>query len=191
MTGITAPGATGGTTSTAISASNIFSATYGNPYYQGTWANATSNSGKGVGPGGFGTALYPATGGAGGAGGRMGLGGAGGRMGLGGLGGRGGAGSGDPGGVLVQLPIQITHTAIATFPVTPVAASQLQSDIAGMIARSSVITNHANVSVIVNQGIVTLRGTVGDLEEAKTIASMIRLTPGVRRVQNELTFPKQ
>jgi hypothetical protein len=112
--------------------------------------------------------------------------------GLGGIGGRGGLGGGaDPGGILVQLPIQITHPAIARFPVMPVATSQLQTDLAGMIARSNEISNPAGVSVSVERGIVTLSGTVRDIEEAKTIAGMIRLTPGVREVKNDLTFPKQ
>lgn len=202
QSGITAPGANGGSASSVISASNWLGAYYGNPYYQGIPSNSSSIYSKGVGPGGFGSVLYGSGGGMGGgsigsaagsvvggtSGGRTAIGGAGGR---GGLGGRGGAGGGaDPGGILVQLPIQITHPAIARFPVTPVATSQLQNDIAGMITRSNEIANPAGVSVTVNQGIVTLTGTVRDIEEARTIAGMIRLTPGVRRVQNELTFPK-
>jgi hypothetical protein len=197
QSGITAPGANGGGgASSVISASNWLSATYGNPYYQGIPSNAKTN----VGPGGFGTALYGTSGGAGGGSigyaggggagsGRTAIGGVGGR---GGLGGRGGAGGGaDPGGILVQLPIQITHPAIARFPVMPIATSQLQNDIAGMIARSNEVANPAGVSVSVEKGIVTLTGTVRDIEEARTIAGMIRLAPGVRAVKNDLTFPKQ
>jgi hypothetical protein len=199
QSGITAPGANGGGgASSVISASNWLNATYGNPYYQGIPSNAKTN----VGPGGFGTALYGASGGTsggsigyaggGGAGsGRTAIGGVGGRGGLGGLGGRGGAGGGaDPGGILVQLPIQITHPAIARFPVLPIATSQLQNDIAGMIARSNEVANPAGISVSVERGVVTLTGTVRDIEEAKTIAGMIRLAPGVHGVKNDLTFPK-
>jgi hypothetical protein len=204
LSGITAPGAAGGGGggSSVISTSNFLSGTYGNPYYQGTYSNATSNSGKGVAPGGFGSPTFGnATGGyggqigsaAGGAAGRNALGGAGraGLGGIGGLGGRGGAGSGDPGGYLVQLPVQIQHTAIARFPTMPVATSKLQADVSGMIARTSAIANPAGVAATVDRGIVTLTGTVRDMDEARAVANMIRLTPGVRRINNELNFPKQ
>ena len=192
--GITAPGATGGSASSVISASNFLSSYYGNPYYQGLLSNAPSNSGKGALPGGFGSPLFGTTGGRGG--GQIGsassvVGGTGGG-GLGGAGrtGRGGTGSGDPGGILVQLPVQIMHPAIARFPAMPIATSTMQNDLAAMIARSSEISTPGSVTVSVEGGIVTLTGTVKDLDEAKTIAGMIGLKPGVHRVYNNLTFPK-
>jgi hypothetical protein len=187
--GITAPGAANGgrSGSSTISASNWLGATMGNPYYQGIPSNAKSN----VGPGGFGSALYPASGGTGGgsigyAGGSI----AGGRGGaLGGRGGRGGSTS-DPGGVLIQLPVQIAYPAIAQFPAAPIAAPQMQTELAGMLARSNAIANPAGVQVITDGANVILRGTVKNLEEARTVAGLVRLTPGVHSVKNELTFPK-
>jgi hypothetical protein len=204
LSGITAPGASGSGSAGAsvISTSNFLNSYYGNPYYQGLLSNVLSNSGKGVPPGGFGSPTFGNTSGGyggqvgsalGGAAGRTALGGAGraGLGGVGGLGGRGGAGSGDPGGYLVQPPIQIQHAAIARFPTPPVATSKLQADISGMIARTSAIANPAGVAATVNRGIVTLTGTVRDMDEARAVANMIRLAPGVRSVNNELTFPKQ
>jgi hypothetical protein len=187
---ITAPGSTttgGGTGSGGVDSSNIFSRWYGNPYYQGTYDNSKSQ----VAPGGFGTPLNSTTGGRGGlggaAGGRAGLGA---RGGVGGLGGRG-LGGASQNGVLVQQPIMISYPAIATFPVTPVAAPQLQTDISGMISRTNAIANPAGVRATVENGIVTLTGTVRDESEARTLASMMRLTPGVRSVKNDLTIAKQ
>jgi hypothetical protein len=188
---ITAPGSSttgGGAGAGGADASNIFAATYGNPYYQGIPSNAKSATGHG----GFGAVLYGTTGGAGGAGGTRGIGGAaGGRGALGGRAGAGGLGGANQSGVIVPLPVQISYPAIAQFPIAPVATSQLHADISGMIARTGELTNPAAVTVTVEKGIVTLRGTVKNIDEAKTIASMIRLTPGVRAVQNELTFAKQ
>ena len=93
--------------------------------------------------------------------------------------------------MLVQQPISISYPAIATFPVTPVATPQLQADISGMIARTRAITNPAGITATVENGIVTLTGTVKDASEARTLASMILLTPGVRSVKNNLSIAKQ
>jgi len=71
-------------------------------------------------------------------------------------------------------------------------APQIQSDVSGMFTRStSLIPGAANVQVVANGSEVTLRGAVGDVEEARLIEGMARLTPGVRTVKNELTFPVQ
>jgi hypothetical protein len=197
---ITAPGATtgGGAGSGGVDASNIFAPYYGNPYYQGIPENARS----GVGNGGFGSSLYNSTGGGAGGrgmggttgartttGARGGIGGVGGR-GLGGVGGRGLGGS-NQSGVIVPLPVSISYPAIATFPITPAPASQLQADISGMIGRTNAIASPAGVTATVENGIVTLRGTVRDPGEAKALANMIRLTPGVRGIRNDLTIAKQ
>ena len=39
----------------------------------------------------------------------------------------------------------------------------------------------------IQDGVVVLQGTVRDEEEAKTIEGVVRLSPGVRKVQNQLT----
>jgi osmotically-inducible protein OsmY len=59
-----------------------------------------------------------------------------------------------------------------------------------MFARSTdLIPSAANVEAITSGNEVTLRGTVASAEEARLIEGMTRLTPGVRSVNNELTFP--
>ena len=92
--------------------------------------------------------------------------------------------------MIVQLPVQISYQAVARFPITPVAAPQLQADIAGMISRTTEIANPAGITVVAEGSTVTLRGTVKDLDEAKTLISMTRMTPGVHAVKNELTLQK-
>jgi hypothetical protein len=180
---ITAPGTTGGG-STVLAASNVFAATSGNPMYQGTPTNAKSNAA----PGGLGAPLYPTSAGnaVGGAGGIR---AAGGRTG-GTFGGAGGIGTTDQFGIIVPQTVAISYPALIRFPTTPLAPSQVQADVAGMISRSTMIANPAGVQVTVDGTTVILRGSAKDEDEARMIANMARLAPGVRAVKNELTFPK-
>ena len=50
--------------------------------------------------------------------------------------------------------------------------------------------NPAAVSVLAEGNTVTLRGTIKDLDEAKVLVSMARMTPGVFAVKNELKIQK-
>jgi hypothetical protein len=174
---ITAPGTTGGGASSAINASNVFSATYGNPLYQGTPTNAKSNAA----PGGFGTTLYPTA--AGNAAGGRGAAGAGGARG-------GAASTANQFGIIISLPVQVSYPAVARFPAAPMTTTKLQTDLAGMIGRSTMIANPTGIQVITEGNTVTLRGTAKDADEARMIAGMVRMTPGVRGVNNELNFPQ-
>ncbi len=174
-----------GMASVTRNASNIFSATFdipayfANPYYQGTPTNAQSSAL----PGGFGTALYPTAAGTA-AGGRGAAGATGTRGGI-----RGGtASTANQFGTIISLPVQVSYPAIARFPAAPV--TKLQSDLTGMIGRSTMIANPAGVQVITEGSTVTLRGTAKDADEARMIAGMVRMTPGVRAVNNELHFPQ-
>ena len=193
-----------GSQRSSLDSSNFLSGYYGNPIYQGMLSNAMNQAG----PGGFGMANSGtsigggATGGAGGAGrtgatgARTGMGGAGG---LGGAGGFGGAGrQGGLGGLtgsntygtVVPMQITMTYPAVPRFAVPPISAPQLQTEVSSMISRStSLIPGAANVQVLTEGNTVTLRGTVGDEDEARLLEGMTRLTPGVRDVKNELTFP--
>lgn len=199
---ITAP--TGTTGGGVLDASNFLAGYYANPYYQGILANAQAA------PGGFGQPFSGTSGissGATGTGGGVranptgvrtgttsnirtttgatGLGGA--RTGGGGIGGVGGNSSY---GVVVPLQAQITFPTIPRFSAPPVAAPQLQADLTGMLARApGALANPAGVQVVADGSNVILRGTVRDAEEARLVEGMIRLTPGVRAIQNELTFP--
>jgi hypothetical protein len=155
----------------AVAASNFaFRNYYGNPFYQGV---SITNS-----PGGFGTAMYPASGAATNA--------------------RGGARGGglsttDPGGQIAGLPRQIAYAAQVQFKLPGGnAMPQLQSDLRGAIDRlpNTMLANPAAVKIDVDGRNVILRGTVRDEDEMHLIEGLVRLTPGVRAITNELTLPK-
>lgn len=186
-----------GQNSSSLDASNFLSGYYANPYFQGQGSAQTSQA-----PGGFGNPLFSggSLGGTGSArlNNRGGTTGAAGRTGVGGttgLGGRqGGLGGGlanNNYGVMVPLPVQITYAAVADFPAPPVTTPQLQADLTGMVARSvGQIANPAGVKVFTAEGnTVILRGTVANDREARLVEGMVRLTPGVGYIKNELTFP--
>jgi len=185
-----------GAASGVMSSSNFLSGYYGNPYFQGTLANARAGNAAG----GFGTPLY-GTGSGSGAGGSIGsassrttgttgLGTTGGQT-----GGQGGQGQNSSTGnsaygTIIAPTAQIAYPAIIRFPTAPVASTQLQTDVTGMLSRStSTIPTAAGIQVLAQGGTVTLRGTVADAEEARLVEGMVRLTPGVFSITNELTFP--
>src|SRR5262249_57986395 len=95
------------------------------------------------------------------------------------------------GGVIVPLPGQIAYSAQVRFDAPPAAPAAIFTDLRGTLDRSNMIANPAGVQVLVEGNNVTLRGAVKDEDEARMIVGMVRLTPGVREIRNELTFPKQ
>lgn len=169
-------------TNQAMASSNFLSSYYGAVYYQGSSPNYVPN---GL-PGKFGTALFPATatGGAG-RGGVGGLGGAGGRAGAAG----GGVNTTDPGGILVPLPRQIAYAAQVRFTVPPAPPTQLLTNLRGEIDRAPAIANPAGVQIQVDGQTVILRGAVRDQDEARLVEGMVRLTPGVGPIVNDLSYP--
>jgi hypothetical protein len=75
---------------------------------------------------------------------------------------------------------------VAPPPPTP---TQLTTDLQSMISSSSGLSAAQGLQVTAGErGLVVLRGTVADADEARLVENMIRLTPGVRDVKNELTF---
>jgi hypothetical protein len=193
-----------------ISPSNFLGGSFSNPYYQGTYTNTAGT------PGGFGTVLF-GTGAAGtGATGTRATGaatartttaagrvgganpfgtsaspfggatGAGGRA--GGFGGAAGATSAF-GGQVIPLPRNIAYTAVLRFPTPAIVPAQRVADVQAVFARSTQFGGPAAVSVLADGPVLVLRGRVGSEDEARLAEGMVRLTPGVREVRNELTFP--
>ena len=148
----------------AISPSNVFQYTYGAVYYQGrAGANTSSNN-----PGGLGTPLFTVT------------------SGTTTTRGGGTTATNDSGGVMVPLPRNIAYPAQIKFARQPINTDRLQADLRGTISRSSSLSNPAGVQVQVVGNNVTVRGTVRNAEEARLVEGLIRLTPGVGIIQNEL-----
>lgn len=162
----------------AVQSSNFLGPTFANPYYSGLLANTRTGTFT---PGGFGTPTFGAATGA--------------RAGVTATTGRaGGAGGGtfatDPGGQIVQLPRQIAYTAQLKFVAPTVPAPRLQADLRGMIDRAGLTVPAGSVQVQVDGNAVVLRGAVRDGDEARLVEGLVRLTPGVSRVSNELSYPR-
>lgn len=81
---------------------------------------------------------------------------------------------------------QIAYTQTPRFPaIAPVPPAQLQADLQTMLNTSF---NTGGVQATLGDGgVVVLRGRVADDDEARSVAGMVLLTPGVKEVKNELT----
>lgn len=166
--------ATTGTATGSLQKSNLLAGYYANPYFQGISKQTNAA------PGGFGMVLMPVTASTGARGTTGG--------GAGGLGGRGGMTSSTQSGILVPLPVQINYSARMMFPTPPVAAARMQTDLRVMLDGTPGIANPKGVQIITDaDNNVTLRGTVADSDEARFVEGLVRVTPGVRAISNELT----
>ena len=182
-------------TAGALQASNGLGKYYASVYYQGRAGAAAGSS-----PGGFGNALY----GAGGTGSNgittaaAGTGGAG-RAGTTNTTGRttGTAGGANASGFtvttqaaqIVQLPRQISYVAVVKFSTPQLTPAKVHTEARAVIDRSSMLSNPRGIEVIGDGALVTIRGTVTSEDESRLVEGMVRLTPGVRDVKNELRFP--
>ncbi len=121
-----------------------------------------------------------------GLGGTAGIGGAAGRTGgtagTTGVGGLGGQNNG------LTVNRNVAYTQELKFGAAPVPSPQLQADVQAALSSSSSLGG-ARVAATVDGSAVTLRGTVADEDEARLVEGMVRLTPGVKDVKNELDFP--
>ena len=163
----------GTTTNSNLQKSNFLSGFYANPMSMG--AMTTSSAG------GFGTPTLGTTTGTGSVTGS--------RTGTTTGGQRSGTGStSTQSGILIPLPVQIAYSAQVRFPTAPVPTSQLQTDLRGIIDRAGLPTPRS-VQIVVTGTDVTLRGSVKDEEDARFVEGLVRTTPGVGNIANELTFP--
>ena len=184
-------GAAASSSGSAAALGGFGTALYGTPTGGGTGSGSTRPTGS------TGNAFSASAGGvssaASGFGGNAGtgqFGGQGANRGQGGFGGGQNQGFGSTGaqsgGVVVPLPVPIAYTARIDFPVTRPAAQQVAVDLRGMLDRSSRLSSAGTIDVFTDGTLVVLRGTVPTADEARTAEGMVRLTPGVRDVRNEL-----
>jgi hypothetical protein len=68
----------------------------------------------------------------------------------------------------------------------PPTASAVQTNLQDIIARSTRLPSRGRITVSVEGGAVILRGQVRDERERRLAESLVRLTPGVHNVKNEL-----
>jgi hypothetical protein len=172
-------GGTGSITSPGVSSSNLYYGYYANPMTAGM----TSSSGTGTtvnAP--FGTALYSnlmttttgTTGARGGAGGF-------------GAGGTATVTSGmslpGPQSTSRRVP---TYSSTVRFRYNAPAPEQRRADLQSILARTSSLTQSAGIQVTMDGPAVVLRGKVADDDERRLAENVLRLSPGVREVRNEL-----
>ena len=185
-----------GTVPSALNQSNILGGYYANPYYQGRASSST------IAPGGFGAALYGSGGGTGGTGGfpqatgntinaRSGNAAitTGGRTQQGGQAGgqQGGFGNtANQSGIVIPLPRQIAYTATLSFKAPVATMPQVATDLRATIDRSTMLANPRGVGLAMDGNVVVLSGSVASDDEVRLVEGMVRLTPGVRDVRNEL-----
>ncbi len=76
-----------------------------------------------------------------------------------------------------------------SMPMPKYATSKLQTDLRAAISRSSQLKNKDSINVNVQGDVVTLTGTVANGDERSIVEGMVRMTPGVLDVRNELAVP--
>jgi hypothetical protein len=87
-------------------------------------------------------------------------------------------------GVVRRAP---AFVATIGFTPTPLSPSRLTVDLQDTISRSSQLPSRGNIQVSLDGPAVILRGEVADESERSLAEGMLRLTPGVHEVRNELT----
>jgi hypothetical protein len=74
-----------------------------------------------------------------------------------------------------------------TFAVNIPTGGVLQAELRDILDRSTSLTSQPNISIAVEGRLVTLRGVVPNDHERRLAESLLRLTPGVGMIKNELT----
>ena len=145
----------------------------------------TSGTANSFGAGGTGGTGARTTGGFGGATGATGT--TGGRAGQGGFGGGNSSNQQNNG---LSTGRQISYTATLKFAAPSIPVAQMQIDLRDILDASNSIANARGVNVTAGEGgAIVLQGSAKDEDEARLIEGMIRLTPGVKDVKNELKYP--
>ena len=69
--------------------------------------------------------------------------------------------------------------------------TQVQTEVVNMLATSTSAPSASKVQATAGEfGTVILSGNVTDEDEARLIEGMVLLTPGVKKVKNDLRFPR-
>jgi len=79
-------------------------------------------------------------------------------------------------------------TGIGFAPPPAPAPAKLQTELRGVLSRSSMLSS-GDIQIVVNGPTVILRGRVGSEDERRLAEGLVWLTPGVHDVRNELRLP--
>jgi hypothetical protein len=97
---------------------------------------------------------------------------------------------GYPGSNSIGIRRAPAYTTAIAFERTPVKTTAVQSDVQAMLAKSSKILSKDTIIVAVDGNGIVLRGIAKDEHERRLAEALVRLTPGVRNVRNELAVPE-
>ena len=78
------------------------------------------------------------------------------------------------------------YTVAPAFDYRPSGPSSLQSDVAQVLTRSTALSPDRDIRVVLQGPAVVLRGTVANEHDRRLAADLVRLSPGVQEVRNEL-----
>jgi hypothetical protein len=83
-------------------------------------------------------------------------------------------------------PASFVTTLDAPAPPDPATAAKLVAEAQQVVARSSALPSKNAIRVTSQDGMIVLRGEVADQRERRLAEGLVRLTPGVHDVRNEL-----
>jgi hypothetical protein len=84
-----------------------------------------------------------------------------------------------------RLPAYATTLKIKNMP-PPESPVQVRDDLRNMLAQSGQLDSRDAVRVLMDGPAVVLQGVVADNDERRLVENMVRLTPGVNAIRNEL-----
>ena len=67
-----------------------------------------------------------------------------------------------------------------------IAEKRLIDEVGSIVSRSSRLPSASAVLVSMDQGFLVLRGKVGSEKERRVLEAMVRMTPGIREIRNEV-----
>jgi osmotically-inducible protein OsmY len=88
-----------------------------------------------------------------------------------------------------RAPQFITTVGFRSAPIASPAA--IQTDIRQALDNSPRLTNGSRIQVAINGPVVVLQGNVASERERRVAELVVRMTPGVRDVRNELKAPRE
>lgn len=78
------------------------------------------------------------------------------------------------------------YTSAVRFPVHTPNAAQLHTHARAAIASATTLPSYQNIQVALDGSTIVLRGRVADADERRLAENVLRLTPGIRDIRNEL-----
>ena len=86
-----------------------------------------------------------------------------------------------------RLPYYVTAPA---FEYRPAAPGKVRGDLEQVLARSTSLSPNRDIRVVMDGPVVVLRGAVANDHDRSLAEALLRLSPGVHEVRNELEVPE-